>query len=215
MLVSLCKCAILLTASRQFVWTVSIRPFCSDVRCPTRFYAGTCCLCSLCYFGIRHYPSSFTPSRKFCRWHSTPAISTYHWVRPTYFKDTRLQHRPQTWMIHNKLQLNGDKTELAFATSKRFDNHPSLPPMQTCQVNISFSPPVRSLGVVLDQTLSMFVYIEYLRNSIPAAPQNQVHSPLSFCCPATTLICAFVLSSIDYCNCPLAGIQRYLFDILK
>ena len=42
-------------------------------------------------------------------------------------------------MIHNKLQLNGDKTEVMLATPKKFHNHPPLPPsMQTNQVDISF-----------------------------------------------------------------------------
>ena len=58
-------------------------------------------------------------------------------------------------MIHNKLQLNDDKTKLMLATPEKFHNHPSLPPsMQINQVDISFSPSVRSLGVVLDQTWS-------------------------------------------------------------
>ena len=58
-------------------------------------------------------------------------------------------------MIHNKLLLNDDKTELMLASPKKFHKHPSLPPsMQINQVNVPFSPSVRSLGVVLDQTLS-------------------------------------------------------------
>ena len=87
------------------------------------------------------------------------------------------------------------------ATPKRFHNHPSLPPMQISQVDISFSPSVRSLGVVFDQTLSFkqhvlnicrLAYLELRRNST-------IHRYLSV--DATkTLICAFVLSRIDYCN---------------
>ena len=78
-------------------------------------------------------------------------------------------------MIHNKQQLNDDKTELRLATPKKFHNRSSLPPaLQSNQVDISFSPSVRSLGVVLDQTLSFkqhvlnicrVVYLELCRIS--------------------------------------------------
>ena len=105
-------------------------------------------------------------------------------------------------MIHNKLQLNDDKTELMFATPKKFNSHLSLPPsMQNNQVDISSSPSVRSHSVVLDQTLSFkqhvlnicrLAYLELRRIST-------IRHYLSV--DATkTLICAFVLSRIDYCN---------------
>ena len=123
----------------------------------------------------------------------------------------------KTWMIYNKLRLNDDKTELMLATPKRFHNHSSLPPsMQCSQVDISFSPSVRSLGVVLVQTLSfkqhvlnicIVAYLELHRIST-------IHHYLSV--DATkTLICAFVLSRIEYCNFLLAGIPKYLLDRLK
>jgi hypothetical protein len=57
------------------------------------------------------------------------------------------------WMTTNKLQLNDDKTELMFVTKQ--PNHPSLPSTVTindCTVSVSTS--VRSLGVILDQSLS-------------------------------------------------------------
>ena len=73
--------------------------------------------------------------------------------------------------------------------------------MQINHDHISFSPSVRSLGVVLDQTWSFkqqvcnicrLAYLELRRNST-------IHRYLSV--DATkTLICAFVLSRIDYCN---------------
>ena len=120
-------------------------------------------------------------------------------------------------MIHNKLELNDVKTVLMLATLKKFHKHPSLPPsMQINQVNVPFSPSVRSLGVVLDQTLSFkqhvlsicrVAYLELRRIST-------IRQYLSV--DATkTLICAFVFSRIDYCNSLLAGIPKYLLDRLK
>eukprot|EP00745_Piridium_sociabile_P006224 TRINITY_DN14013_c0_g1_i1.p1 TRINITY_DN14013_c0_g1~~TRINITY_DN14013_c0_g1_i1.p1 ORF type:complete len:149 (+),score=25.11 TRINITY_DN14013_c0_g1_i1:174-620(+) len=58
----------------------------------------------------------------------------------------------KTWMTHNKLQLNDDKTEFMLACPKKFLNHPTFPTsIQINDVTISFSPSVRSLGVTLDQ----------------------------------------------------------------
>ena len=98
-------------------------------------------------------------------------------------------------MIHNKLQFNDDKTELRLATPKKFHNHSSLPsPMQIDQVDISFSPSVCSLGVVLVQTLSFkqqvcnicrLAYLELRRI-------NTIRHYLSVDA-AKILICAFVL----------------------
>ena len=110
----------------------------------------------------------------------------------------------KTWMIHNKLWFNDDKTELMLATPTKFHNHPSLPPsMHINQVDIYFSPSVRSIGVVLDQTLPFKKHV------------------LSICRVANlelrriSTIRHFVLSRIDYCNSLLAGIPKYLLDRLK
>ena len=90
--------------------------------------------------------------------------------------------------------------------------------MQINNVDISFSPSVRSLGVILDQTLSFkqhvssicrVAYLELrristIRHYLYRCNQN---SHLSFC--------AFVLSRIDYCNSLLAGIQKHMLDRLQ
>ena len=120
----------------------------------------------------------------------------------------------KNWMTTNKLQLNDDKTELMFVTKS---NHPDLPSAVTindCSVSISTS--VRSLGVILDQSLSFekqvsnickIAYLELRRIS-------SVRHLLST--DATkTLICAFVLSRIDYCNSLLAGLPKYLIERLQ
>jgi hypothetical protein len=123
----------------------------------------------------------------------------------------------KTWMIHNKLQLNDDKTELLLATPKKLQNHPSLPQsMQINNVDISFSPSVRSLGVILDQTLSFKQHVSsicrvaYLELRRISTIRHYLSTDAT-----KTLICAFVLSRIDYCNSLLAGIQKYMLDRLQ
>ena len=90
----------------------------------------------------------------------------------------------KTWMIQNKLHLNDDKTELMLTTSKKFHNHPSLlPSMQINQVDLSVrssicsQPRCRSRPNIVFQA----AYLALLQSSIPGAPQNQYHSPVSFC----------------------------------
>ena len=88
------------------------------------------------------------------------------------------------------------------ATPKKFHNHPSLPPpMRINQVDISFSPSVRSLGVVLDQTLSFKQHVLSICRvaCLELRRIGTIRQYLSV--DATqTLIFAFVLSRIDYCN---------------
>ena len=105
-------------------------------------------------------------------------------------------------MIHNKLQLNDDKMELMLAIPKKFYNHPTLPPsMQINQINISFSPSVRSLSVIFGQTLS---FKQHVLNSCGVAYLELCR--ISTIChylsvdATKTLICVYVLSRIDYCN---------------
>ena len=120
-------------------------------------------------------------------------------------------------MTHNKLQLNDDKTELMFACPKKYLNHPSLP--QSVMINntpISVSPCVRSLGVFLDQNLSFHNQISHICK-VTYLELRRISSVRHFLSTEATktLICAFVLSRIDYCNSLLAGIPKYLLVRLQ
>ena len=120
-------------------------------------------------------------------------------------------------MIHNKLWFNDDKTELMLATPKKFHNHSFLPPsMQSNQVEIYFSLCVCSLGVVLDQTLPFKQHALSICRAacLELRRINTIRHYLSVDV-TKILICAFVLSRIDYCNSLLAGIPKYLLDRLK
>ena len=105
-------------------------------------------------------------------------------------------------MRYNKLQLNPDKTELILITSKHNQKSLSLPfSVDLNGILIHLSSTVRNLGVTLDQNLSFqqhvyrtcqFCYFELRRiNSIRHYLSQGAHK---------TLISAFVLSRIDYCN---------------
>ena len=118
------------------------------------------------------------------------------------------------WMTTNKLQLNDDKTELMFVTKSTLLPLPSTISVNDCPVSVSTS--VRSLGVILDQSLSFenqfsnickTAYLELRRIS---AVRHLLSTEAT-----KTLICAFVLSRIDYCNSLFAGLPKYMTERLQ
>ena len=120
-------------------------------------------------------------------------------------------------MIHNKLQLNDDKTELMLATPKKLQNNSSLPQYANINnSNIPFSPSVRNLGVIFDRTLSFKKHISsvcklaYLELRRISTIRHYLSTDAT-----KTLICAFVLSRLDYCNSLMAGIPNHLLNQLQ
>ena len=121
----------------------------------------------------------------------------------------------KSWMTVNKLKLNEDKTEMILISSPKSNlTLPSSVDLNGCSVTISSS--VRNLGVTFDQSLSFrqhvanvcrLCYLEIRRIS-------SVRHFLSD--DATkTLLCAFVLSRLDYCNALLAGSPKHLIEKLQ
>ncbi|WP_294046750.1 hypothetical protein, partial [Thiolapillus sp.] len=120
-------------------------------------------------------------------------------------------------MHNNKLQLNPDKTEMILITSKHNQKSLSLPfSVDLNGTSIHLSSTVRNLGVTLDQNLSFqqhvsrtcqICYFELRRiNSIRHYLSQDA---------LKTLISAFVLSRIDYCNSLLAGCPKQLIHKLQ
>ena len=124
----------------------------------------------------------------------------------------------KTWMTSNKLKLNDDKTECLLIVS----NRTSLPNPHPTSIHIGdtdilFSLQAKNLGVTLTNNLSMekhitnicsSAYIEIWRIS------NIIRHYLT--ADATkTLLCAFVLSKLDYCNSLLSGSPKHLLDKLQ
>ena len=123
----------------------------------------------------------------------------------------------KTWMVHNKLQLNDDKTELMLVCPKKYRSHPSIPDSLVLNnVPISFSSSVRSLGVTLDQSLTFEKHISNICR-IAYLELRRISSVRHYLSTEATktLVCAFVLSRIDYCNSLLAGVPKYLLDRLQ
>ena len=120
-------------------------------------------------------------------------------------------------MHNNKLQLNPDKTEMILITSKHNQKSLSLPfSVDLNGTSIHLSSTVRNLSVALSQNRSFhqrvsctcqICYLELRRIST-------IHHYLSQNA-LKTLISAFVLSRIDYCNSLLAGCPKQLIHKLQ
>ena len=123
----------------------------------------------------------------------------------------------KAWMTCNKLQLNNDKTELIFILSKRLMSTISVPSsVQLGTSLIQTSTTVRNLGVVLDHTLSFQTQISSICRAcyLELRRISSVRHLLSE--EATkTLVSAFILSRLDYCNSLLAGCPLNLLAKLQ
>ena len=120
----------------------------------------------------------------------------------------------KSWMTVNKLKFNEDKTEMILISSPKSNlTLPSSVDLNGCSITISSS--VRNLGVTFDQSLSFrqhfanvcrLCYLEIRRiSSVRHLSDNATK----------TLLCAFVLSRLDYCSALLAGSPKHLIEKLQ
>ena len=122
--------------------------------------------------------------------------------------------RIKIWMTNNKLKLNEDKTELIpIATSHKLKSVPNSSTVTFSGTQIPFSNTVRNLGVYLDRSLSMEAHVNTLCKSIFLELRriSQIR-PLLTEAAAKSLMSAFVMSRMDYCNSLLYGIPANLID---
>ncbi|XP_034743250.1 laminin subunit gamma-1 [Etheostoma cragini] len=114
----------------------------------------------------------------------------------------------KTWMHHNFLKLNSNKTEFLLIGSKSTLCKANNPTLIIDGTIVSPSPQARNLGVIFDSTLSLEPHIRqviktsffHLRNIAKIRPSLTPSA-------AERLIHAFVSSRLDYCNSLLLGIS--------
>ena len=123
----------------------------------------------------------------------------------------------KSWMVSNKLCLNDDKTEAILITSPRNSVSDALPTsIQVDGTCIHFSQSVKSLGVTLDNTLSMHLHVLNICRSAYAELRRISSVRHVLTTEATkTLVCSFVLSRLDYCNSLLSGCPHYLLHRMQ
>ena len=123
----------------------------------------------------------------------------------------------RSWMSGNKLKLNDDKTEaLLFANKTAKFPDPKPLSVRVGSVDIPFSSSARNLGFIISEDMSVekqvskicqLCYMEIRRISSIRHYLNVE--------AAKRLMCAFVLSRLDYCNSLLSHCPLYLVQKLQ
>lgn len=121
------------------------------------------------------------------------------------------------WMTCNKLKLNDDKTEVLLLHNPRsFPCHEMPSYLRVGEFEVSFSDSARDLGYTITDTMSLDAHITNVCRSAYLAIR-QIGTIRHFLTEDATrkLVCAFVLSRLDYCNSLLSGCPKYLIDKLQ
>ena len=113
----------------------------------------------------------------------------------------------KAWATANMLKLNDNKTELILVTSKRTKHLHSLPTSITIgNAQIPFKQSVKNLGFTLDCHLTMNAHVSNISRTCYFELRRLASIRRFLTSTATaTLVSAFVLSRIDYCNSLLFG----------
>ena len=113
----------------------------------------------------------------------------------------------KAWATANMLKLNDSKTELMLVTSKRSKHLHNLPTSITIgNAQISFKQSVKNLGFTLDCHLTMNAHVSNIAWTFYFELRRLASIRRFLTSTATaTLVSAFVLSRIDYCNSLLFG----------
>ena len=113
----------------------------------------------------------------------------------------------KAWATANMLKLNDSKTELMLVTSKRSKYLHNLPTSITIgNAQIPFKQSVKNLGFTLDCHLTMYAHVSNIARTCYFELRRLASIRRFLTSTATaTLVSAFVLSRIDYCNTLLFG----------
>ena len=122
----------------------------------------------------------------------------------------------KTWMFHNKLQMNEDKTEAILLARKGLATKHLPKSIKISDTAIDFVPMLRDLGVTLNYSLS---FNQHVMNTCRCAflelrRISLIRKYLSVD-TAKTIVCSLVLSRLDYCNSILSGSPKCLIQKLQ
>lgn len=111
------------------------------------------------------------------------------------------------WMLHNKLKQNADKTVALLFRVPSIGAVPEVTGISIGGTHIACSPEASNLGVLFDQFLNMEAHISRVcRTCFYHISQiGRIRRALDMD-TARTVVQAFVMSKIDYCNSLLTGL---------
>ena len=112
----------------------------------------------------------------------------------------------KAWATANMLELNDSKTELILVTSKRSKHlHNLLTSIIIRNAQIPFKLSVKNLCFTLDCHLTMNAHVSNIARTCYFELRRQSIRRFQTSTATATLVSAFVLSRIDYCNLLLFG----------
>ncbi|XP_059929989.1 cilia- and flagella-associated protein 36 isoform X1 [Gadus macrocephalus] len=125
----------------------------------------------------------------------------------------------RSWLSRNFLKLNGNRTEALLIGSKSTltkSQHTPAPLIIIDGFPVPFSSKVKSLGVILDNTLSFAPHIHNITRTAFGHLRNIARLRPSLTQSSTEiLVHSFVTSRIDYCNALLTVIPTKLINRLQ
>ena len=123
----------------------------------------------------------------------------------------------KAWATANMLKLNDSKTELILVTSKRTKHlHSLLTSFTMGNAQIPFKQPVMKLGFTLERHLTMNANVSNIDRTCYFELRRLASIRRFLSSTATaTLVSAFALSRIDYCNSLLFGSTHDVTSHLK
>ena len=123
----------------------------------------------------------------------------------------------KSWMTYNKLKLNDEKTEVLIVASPRASLSNPLPDsLVVGSSTVSVCSSARNLGVIIDSNLSMKNQVSSIISSANFELRKISSIRHFLTVDATkTLVCAFILSRLDYCNSLLVNCPQDLINRLQ
>ena len=122
----------------------------------------------------------------------------------------------RTWMRHNMLKLNDDKTELIVFASRYNQHLYSDASMMIGNTTVVCEPQVKNLGVIFDQVMSMRQHVNYTSRTARFHLRNisriRRYIPEESC---KLVVQSLVTSRLDYSNGLLYGIPKSAVSILQ
>ena len=120
------------------------------------------------------------------------------------------------WMKNNLLKLNDDKTELLIATEKKYKSLHSIHNIRLDGTTISPQSSVRNLGVIFNSILDVEAFVNAKCKATRNILRNISRVRTSLTADSTkTIVNAYVMSKLDYCNSLLLGAPSSMIDRLQ
>ena len=117
-------------------------------------------------------------------------------------------HDVKNWMLHNKLKLNDEKTEIIVCNPKKFPV--LIDEITVGQDKVKFSKSAKNLGVIFDDDLSMDTHVKSLCKAVYLEIRRLKHmSRFVDEQSLKTLAASFILSKFDYCKVLLKKTELY------